>query len=137
MPHLIPHGRPQDADLIVTGYTEAQRRCARSGTLQRNDVRQDIGYRERGLIAIAPSPIAPFNPMTYAPTFGSFGSYPFFIRLSPSYKNFIVTLRMVTFFNIMIMCVGFALSGNLWAQSRLSVLCPYFILNGKEARDER
>ena len=103
----------------------------------KNDVRQDIGYRERGLIAIAPSPIAPFNPMTYAPTFGSFGSYPFFIRLSPSYKNFIVTLRMVTFFNIMIMCVGFALSGNLWAQSRLSVLCPYFILNGKEARDER
>jgi len=29
----IPQGRPQDADLIVTGYTEAQRRCARCGTL--------------------------------------------------------------------------------------------------------
>ncbi len=35
MPHSIPHGRPQDADLIVTGFTEAQRRCARSGTLKK------------------------------------------------------------------------------------------------------
>jgi len=46
---LVPHGRPQDADLLVTWYTEAQRRCARSSISQRNDVRQDIGYRERGL----------------------------------------------------------------------------------------
>ena len=53
IPDYIPQWRPQDADLIVTGYTEAQRRCARSGTLQRNDVRQDIGYRERELYQLS------------------------------------------------------------------------------------
>lgn len=41
--------------------------------------------------------------------------------LSPSYEIFIVTLRMATLYKILILCVGFALSCNLWAQSRLSL----------------
>ncbi len=54
----------------------------------KKDVRQDIGYREWGLIAIAPSPVAPFNPMTYAPTFGSFGSYHFFYPIITELQKF-------------------------------------------------
>lgn len=33
--------------------------------------------------------------------------------------NFVVTLRMATLYKIFILCVGFALSTNLWAQSHL------------------
>lgn len=35
-------------------------------------------------------------------------------------RDFVVTLRMATLYKILILCVGFALSNNLWAQSRLT-----------------
>lgn len=34
-------------------------------------------------------------------------------------RDFVVTLRMATLYKILILCVGFALSNNLWAQSHL------------------
>lgn len=56
-------------------------------------------------------------------------------------RNFVVTLRMATLYKILIPCVGFALSTNLWAQSCRSILCSNigdvaFILERKEASDE-
>ena len=42
----------------------------------------------------------------------------FLALLSPSYENFVVTSRMAILYKILILCVGFALSNNLWAQSR-------------------
>ncbi|MDE6487167.1 MAG: hypothetical protein K2L76_06685, partial [Muribaculaceae bacterium] len=42
----------------------------------------------------------------------------FLALLSPSYENFVVTLRMTTLSKILVLCVGFALSCNLWSQSR-------------------
>ena len=36
-------------------------------------------------------------------------------------QNFVVTLRMATLYKILILCVGFALSCSLWAQSLLSL----------------
>lgn len=42
----------------------------------------------------------------------------FLALLSPSYEIFVVTLRMATLSKILVFCVGFALSCNLWAQSR-------------------
>lgn len=47
------------------------------------------------------------------------GDADFLVLLSPSYENFIVTLRMATLYTILILFVGFALSCNLWVQSRL------------------
>lgn len=47
------------------------------------------------------------------------GDADFLVLLSPSYENFIVTLRMAALYKILILCVGFALSCNLWAQSHL------------------
>ena len=41
----------------------------------------------------------------------------FLTLLSLSYENFVVTLRMATLSKILVLCVGFALSCNLWAQS--------------------
>ena len=41
----------------------------------------------------------------------------FLALLSPSYEKFVVTLRMATLSKILVLCVGFALSCNLWAQS--------------------
>lgn len=35
-------------------------------------------------------------------------------------RDFVVTLRMATLYKILILCVGFALSNNLWAQSQLT-----------------
>ena len=42
----------------------------------------------------------------------------FLTLLSLSYEKFVVTLRMAALYRILILCVGFALSNNLWAQSR-------------------
>lgn len=42
-------------------------------------------------------------------------------HLSHRMSIIIVTLRMATLYKILILCVGFALSCNLWAQSRLSL----------------
>ena len=42
------------------------------------------------------------------------------LSLSLSYENFVVTLRMATLSKILVLCVGFALSCNLWAQSQLT-----------------
>ena len=47
----------------------------------------------------------------------------FLALLSPSYEKFVVTLRMAALYRILILCVGFALSNNLWAQSLLFLLC--------------
>ncbi len=52
-----------------------------------------------------------------------YGSYPwrcgfFLALLSPSYEKFVVTLRMATLSKILVLCVGFALSCNLRAQSQ-------------------
>lgn len=44
----------------------------------------------------------------------------FLALLSPSYEKFVVTLRMATLSKILVLCVGFALSCNLWAQSQLT-----------------
>ena len=44
----------------------------------------------------------------------------FLALLSPSYEKFVVTLRMATLSKILVFCVGFALSCNLWAQSQLT-----------------
>ena len=38
-------------------------------------------------------------------------------------RNFVVTLRMATLYKILILCVGFALSTNLWAQSLSFLSC--------------
>lgn len=38
-------------------------------------------------------------------------------------RNFVVTLRMATLYKILILCVGFALSSNLWAQSLWLLFC--------------
>lgn len=46
------------------------------------------------------------------------------------YQIFFVTLRMATLYKILILCVCFALSCNLWAQSYRSCYV------GKEASDE-
>lgn len=45
----------------------------------------------------------------------------FLAPLSPSYEKFVVTLRMASLYKTLILCVGFALSCNLRAQSRLSL----------------
>ncbi|WP_336526301.1 hypothetical protein, partial [Bacteroides acidifaciens] len=42
----------------------------------------------------------------------------FLTLLSLSYEKFVVTLRMATLSKILVLCVGLALSCNLWAQSR-------------------
>ncbi|WP_290394987.1 hypothetical protein [uncultured Muribaculum sp.] len=51
--------------------------------------------------------------------YGSYcGGADFFLTLLLlSYENFVVTLRMATLSKILVLCVGFALSCNLWAQS--------------------
>ena len=41
----------------------------------------------------------------------------FLALLSPNYEKFVVTLCMATLSKILVLCVGFALSCNLWAQS--------------------
>lgn len=38
-------------------------------------------------------------------------------------QNFVVTLRMATLYKILILCVGFALSTNLWTQSLSFLFC--------------
>ena len=47
----------------------------------------------------------------------------FLTLLSLSYEKFVVTLRMATLSKILVLCVGFALSCNLWAQSLSFLLC--------------
>lgn len=47
----------------------------------------------------------------------------FLTLLSLSYEIFVVTLRMATLSKILVLCVGFALSCNLWAQRLLFLLC--------------
>ena len=42
----------------------------------------------------------------------------FLALLSPSYENFVVTLCMAALYKILVLCVSFALFGNLWAQGR-------------------
>lgn len=42
-------------------------------------------------------------------------------HLSHRSRLFVIILRMATLYKILILCVGFALSSNLWAQSRLYV----------------
>ena len=51
------------------------------------------------------------------------GDADFLALLSLSYEKFVVTLRMAALYRILILCVGFALSNNLWAQSLLFLLC--------------
>ena len=38
-------------------------------------------------------------------------------------QNFVVALRMVIFYKILIMCLDFALSCNLWSQSLSFLFC--------------
>lgn len=51
------------------------------------------------------------------------GDANFLALLSPSYEKFVVTLRMAALYKILILCVGFALSCNLWAQSLSFLFC--------------
>jgi len=65
----------------------------------------------------------------------------FFLPNIIELQKFIVTLRMATLSKILIMCVGLAIFGNLWAQSCSFVLCPFLWgcvnnLNRKEASNE-
>lgn len=54
---------------------------------------------------------------------GSRGDADFSCPIITELRNFVVTLRMATLYKILILCVGFALSTNLWAQSLSFLFC--------------
>jgi len=54
---------------------------------------------------------------------GSRGDADFSCPIITGLQNFVVTLHMATLYKILILCFGFALSTNLWAQSLWLLFC--------------